>query len=361
MAQGTRLGLIARADNTGLGIQTHDLYKFLQPHRTYIIDLTKINAEMGKQTALFMERYPDGIIIDGFPTPEAMDFMLDDIDVLFTVEIPYGYELFEKARQRGVKTILHYNYEFLDYLQDPDLPLPDLFLAPSIWHFDDVRAITESKFAKLRYLPPPVDRKLIPFRQRTQANHFVHVAGHKTFMDRNGTEVVVDALKYIKSEIKVSIFTQNQELAELIKTAERPPNVELEVIDIEVKEYQDIYNNPSFDVLLLPRRYGGLSLQLNEALSSGMPVVMPNISPNNTILPPASLIDVEDSVQIRTRTLIDCYEISPKVLATKMEQLHANTKLVTNLSTAADQYADKISWETMLPKYLKLLDEVCRQ
>lgn len=355
-----KLGLICRADNTGLGVQTHDLYKFLQPHRTYVIDLTKVNAEMGKTTALFKDRYPDAKFIDGFPNPSDVENMLTDIDVLFTVEIPYNYDLFALAKLRGVKTILHYNYEFLDYLEQPNLPAPDLMLAPSIWHFDDVKAYTEQHYIKLRYLPPPVDRKLIPFYQRTAANHFVHVAGHKTFMDRNGTEVVMESLKYIRSDITVTIHTQSKEVAADIAKYEVPENVTLNVLDTEVKNYQDIYNNHNYDVLLLPRRYGGLSLQLNEAMSAGLPVIMPNVSPNNSILPQAALIDVEDAIPIRTRTALDCFEISPKKLATKIEQLHANTKLVTNLSIASDHAADKISWDNMLPKYLKLLDEVCQ-
>ena len=356
-----RLGLIARMDNTGLGVQTHALYKFLKPHRTYVIDLTEINKDMGKISANFPERYPDGLFISGFPSSEQMDQMLEDIDVLFTVEIPYGYELFALARARGVRTILQYNYEFLDYLRNPDLPLPDLLLAPSIWHFEDVREFTEKHYAKLRYLQPPVDRKAIPFRQRTEANHFVHVAGHKTFMDRNGTEVVMGALQYIRSDIKVTVHCQSSELAQEITTKYTiPDNVDFELISTEIKEYTDIYNNPNYDVLLLPRRYGGLSLQLNEALSSGMPVIMPNVSPNNTILPPATLINVEDSVSIQTRTSIDCYEISPKVLATKIEQLHANKQLVTNLSTNADLIADRISWTNMLPKYQRIIEEICQ-
>jgi hypothetical protein len=40
-----------------------------------------------------------------------------------------------------------------------------------------------------------------------------------------------------------------------------------------------------FDALIYPRKYGGLALPLPEALASGLPVIMPNVSPNNTILP----------------------------------------------------------------------------
>ena len=39
-----------------------------------------------------------------------------------------------------------------------------------------------------------------------------------------------------------------------------------------------------FDPLILPRRYGGLCLPMNEALRSGLPVIMFNVSPSDAIL-----------------------------------------------------------------------------
>jgi glycosyltransferase involved in cell wall biosynthesis len=39
------------------------------------------------------------------------------------------------------------------------------------------------------------------------------------------------------------------------------------------------------DALILPHRYGGLCLPMNEALTSGLPVIMSNMSPNDAILP----------------------------------------------------------------------------
>ena len=39
------------------------------------------------------------------------------------------------------------------------------------------------------------------------------------------------------------------------------------------------------DVVLHPRRYGSLNLVSKEALMSGLPVVMPDISPNKDALP----------------------------------------------------------------------------
>ena len=40
-----------------------------------------------------------------------------------------------------------------------------------------------------------------------------------------------------------------------------------------------------FNALIMPRRYGGLCLPMNEALTSGLPVIMSNTSPNDAVLP----------------------------------------------------------------------------
>lgn len=37
--------------------------------------------------------------------------------------------------------------------------------------------------------------------------------------------------------------------------------------------------------MILPRKYAGLCLPMNEALMSGLPVIMTDIEPNNVILP----------------------------------------------------------------------------
>ena len=99
-----RLGLIARADNTGLGHQTWELYRHLNPHKTLVVDISHL-----KGNQLFPERYPDAKVVKGFPTVDDFAEFLDDLDVVFTCEIPYGYVLFELAEDMGVKTNLQCN------------------------------------------------------------------------------------------------------------------------------------------------------------------------------------------------------------------------------------------------------------
>jgi hypothetical protein len=42
-----------------------------------------------------------------------MDWLSDDVDLIFVCETPLNYCLFEKAEAKGVPVVLQYNYEFL--------------------------------------------------------------------------------------------------------------------------------------------------------------------------------------------------------------------------------------------------------
>jgi glycosyltransferase involved in cell wall biosynthesis len=63
------------------------------------------------------------------------------------------------------------------------------------------------------------------------------------------------------------------------------------------------------DALILPRRYGGLCLPMNEALLSGLPVIMPDCSPNNDVLPERWLVPGTVKGQFMTRTMIDLFQV----------------------------------------------------
>ena len=51
-----KLGLIARMDNTGLGVQTTEFYKNMYPDKTMVVDISHLNG-----TKQYPERYPDAV------------------------------------------------------------------------------------------------------------------------------------------------------------------------------------------------------------------------------------------------------------------------------------------------------------
>ena len=149
-----KLGVIARCDNSGLGIQTWEFVKHMKPYRTMVVDISKLNGN--KQ---YYERYPENsFVVKGFPTNEDIELLLADVDVVFVAESAYNPYLYIRARQLGVKVANQYNYEFFDWF-DPATPTPDMFIAPSKWHYEDVHyLIKQNAYLHLNhiYLPLPL-------------------------------------------------------------------------------------------------------------------------------------------------------------------------------------------------------------
>lgn len=360
-----RIATICRCDNGGLGVQTIEFFENMRPEKTVLIDFGEVNGR-----PQFPDKYKavggqEIKINKGWLTQESIDWILKDIDVIFTCEIDYTegrYELFRQARERGVKTVLQYNFEFLDYLQNPTLPLPDLLLSPRIWHFEEVRDAF-SDLCQVEYLPVPVNRNKINFNLKKKARHFIHVAGSGYFEDRNGTDILLQSLFYIQSEnIKVTIYAQNPAslVGKVLPADENGKIVDwLEIKQLDVANYEDLYKEG--DVSVLPRRYGGLSLQLNEAMAAGMIPLMPNVEPQRQFLHSMSLTPICGKKIIQTKAFIECYDIDPRTLAMQIDNLaQSNKAVVEEVSTYSDMYANVISWENMLPKYTRLFESLLK-
>lgn len=360
-----RLGLIARADNSGLGMQTWEFYRHMEPAKTMVVDISKMNGN--KQ---FPERYPErATFVRGIPTPNDIDEFLADLDCVFVAEAPYNFYLYSRARELGVKTAVQYNYEFFDWFSYPWYPMPDMLVAPSRWHYPEIQEFCDKNGLKHVYLHCPVDRERLPFKQKTQAKTFVHLAGKSAAYDRNGTETVIQAAKLLKTGAKILIkFQGEQGLAhQATKSIDdyyrEAYGIDPDRLEITVSEADDYWQNyDQGDVMLLPRRYGGNCLPLNEALSTGMPVIMSNVSPNAPFLPPAWLVLAEVVGQFTPRTVIDIYGCNPQLLADKIDEFaNLTAEQIANNTNVANIIADQISWETMKPKYIEALEGLCNQ
>lgn len=307
-----RVGVIARADLTGLGVQSRNWVRLLNPDKLVVINSTAFN---NNQQHFEWYAGRDGYLIDGFIKPTEIAPILNGIDVLLTFEIPYSYELIRHAKNRNVKTIIQNNWEFTDYLREEHLPLPDLLVNHSYWHLKDQQKlwpeITE-------YCPTPIfvedyDSVYKENLARSGKKRFLHVAGRRTYEDRNGTQTLLEAVKLIPQsvEFELVIKTQNADIG-----AFDDPRITIDGSQpIDEKElYRD------FDALIMPRRYGGACLPMSEALASGLPVIMTNIDPNNRILPKEWLVTAHLTGEFQARTMIDVYTAGHKVLAEKITE-----------------------------------------
>jgi hypothetical protein len=343
-----RLGIIARSDNTGLGNQTRDLVAMLNPHRIMLVN--SLNFNKNKQHPEWYKGY-ECFHVRGLPRTGDLEPFIRSVDVVLTCETFYNNSFVELAKRRGVKTILQYNYEFLEYLRNQKMPFPDVMLAPSLWNYDKVAEITEDR-TKLLHLPPPLNTSVFDEVRKINMskNHgrLLHVAGKPATRDRNGTRSIVDMLKYSKTDYELVITTQ-QEL-DIVARDSR-----LKIVIGNPDNRQDLYSG--YDAMVLPRRYAGLCLPMNEALVSGLPVFMTDISPNNTILPKEWLVKSEKIDQFRARTDIDVYNADPRILAKTIDNYMHNRKKSQLKEQALEIGFKNFAMENLKDKYLDVINK----
>ena len=343
-----KLGLIVRADNTGLGNQTYELTQMLNPYKIMIIDFTSYNGNQ-QHFEWYAER--DYTICKGFPTDDQMNDFLNDIDVLLSCETFYNENTPKLARAKGVKTYLQYNYELFGNLKRGGTPLADVLISPSPWMIQKVY----NRFynhAKVLHLPPPTRPELFEraLEINTSKDHkrMLHIAGKAAANDRNGTESVLEMMRHSKADFELVIKSQ---------TPISPKGLDSRItIEIDnVKHRQDMYIG--FDGMILPRRYAGLCLPMNEALLSGLPVFMTDISPNNNILPKEWLTVSEELGLIRLATPVVCYDVNARKLAENIDYYVAMSDKNSEKQRAFNIGYNSFSPSVLKSRYLKILGQ----
>jgi hypothetical protein len=346
-----RLGIIARSDNTGLGYQTKQLTDMLNPSKVMLIDFSQHNSNT--QHPEWYNGY-EVINVLGIPDGRDIDRFLKDIDVVLSCETFYNNdELILKARDKGIKTILQYNYELFGNLSKKNMELPNVLVSPSLWKIDDI----EFKFgrkAKVVHLAPPTNINLFDGASKINRlkthNRILHIGGKRAAQDRNGTNTIVDMLKYSKADYELVIKTQTK--------------LDINLNDDRiVLDYNDSVDRESmytgFDAMVLPRRYAGLCLPMNESLLSALPVFMTNISPNNKVLPERWLVESHLIDEFRAKTLIQVYEANLRKLAELVDNyvmLDDQQKINEKQEALCIGY-DNFSPNKLLPEYIKLINE----
>lgn len=336
----TRLGLVAYSTDTGLGKQTLDIYRHLTPHKTLVVDIQTLN---GAQT--HHDRYPDARITEhGLPTHAECDWLTDDIDTLIVCETPLNYGLFDIARQKNVRTILQYNVEFLDYLQSPHLPLPDLLAAPTHWLTD----VVEHLDTKVELQPVPIDTTTLTQNTSTQIQSFGHIVGRPATNDRNGTRTYLEAshiLEQTTPGIPHHIYIQSlgqyyPQTLQMILDSTRSLDITLHE---DVASTHELYDH--MDCLVLPRRFGGLCLPAQEAIGSHIPVIMSDISPNETLIPRELRIPATQAEILHARTDITCHDTDSHALADTMQALSDDAILYQKAKHDTRVIAEHLSWD----------------
>jgi hypothetical protein len=355
-----KLGIIARADNTGLGYQTLELCKMLKPHKIIIIDSS--DFRFSKQ---YFNRYSEFNydVVDntvsryGYPNVSVEYFksLINDVDILISCETFYSDELVDFAKKNNIKTILQYNYEYFPFFPKKHkigVPSrPDVLLAPSSWNMEDVYNLY-NKDLILEQLFPPTSSKTFELTKKNNLknnNRILHIAGTSAHEDRNGTISVLEMLKHSRVNYELVIKSQSN-----LDFTIDDPRVTIEIGNVEDRHY--MYDG--FDAMILPRRYGGLCLPMNEALLSGIPVFMTDISPNNNILPKKWLAK---SFKIKETEVsgipVDVYNSDPADLANKIDS-YMELKDKTAEKMRAFEIGKQFTPEVLKSKYEELFSKI---
>ena len=241
--------------------------------KVMLIDSRPFNGPGVKQYPERFEGYAQ-LRVEGFPSDQECHEFLDGLTHVLTAETVYNQELIAEANRRGIKSYIQHNVEFLDHLNKPDLPVPTKFLSPSFWHMD----VMQGKFGdRVVHLPPPTFPE--DFVQAREANHgrrgrrrFLHIVGKPAHGDRNGVMLLMYAMQHSRADFELVVKSQTP-----IQPLLKDPRITWD--SSAPDEQWRLY--AGFDALIMPRRYGGLCLPMNEGLTSGLPVIMSNTSPNS--------------------------------------------------------------------------------
>lgn len=309
-------GSIVLATDQGLGYLAKDFYDHGIIHKVFI------QKHSSRKTHTDWYR-PEDIVSD----PEE----LLKCDSLLFFEQVFHWNIIPKARERGVKTVLMPMYECTQF---PFPYEPDLVLCPSKL---DLRYYEEKNAT---FVPVPVS---VPWRLRKKARVFVHNAGNLGLGGRNGTKEVIEAMKYVKSPIKLILRSQEPIYVQ------PDPRITLETGQLP---FHTLWEKG--DVFLFPEKFNGLSLPLQEAYASGMLVMCGNRFPMNTWLPNEPLIPVHHYTKEKIAVEFDCAHYDPKEIARCIDSWYG--KDISEFSTGGKTWAEQNSWEKLKPLY-----EACLQ
>jgi hypothetical protein len=344
-----KLGMIVRADDTGLGNQTHELVKMLNPEKILIIDSSKFHKKGVQHYDWYENR--NVVVSKGFPDNNTVVRFFSGINVVLSCETFYNRDFVALAKKKRIKTILQYNFEFLENLSNERAILPDVLLAPSLWRFEDVKDRFENK-CLVKHLPPPTSPDIFKNNReenKKRSGRLLHVGGKAAIYDRNGTESVIEMLKYSKEDYELVIKSQTD-----LEIECDDPRVTFVIRNEENR--QDLYSG--YDAMIIPRRYAGLCLPMNEALMSGLPVFMTDISPNNIILPGDWLAKSHFVRVFMTRVGLDLYNADPESLAKVVDSYFSKKDLSEDKDKAYLLGYQNFSSDELKEKYIELINSI---
>jgi glycosyltransferase involved in cell wall biosynthesis len=326
-----RVGLVGFACDTGLGNAASAFAEHLPFARRLVLDHPKFGINPA--------RLDDHCTVGRIDMPAAdVDAWLDGLDAVFAIQSGYAPDLWQRAKVRGILTVLMPNAEWFAP-QHPDIALIDRFIAPTT---SCMEMLVEAGFGERTvFIPHAIDTRRFAGRRRTLAERFLHIRGWDD-ADRKGTTFVLAAARRLP-EIPFTIRTQ------MVIHGDIPPNVRLLG---EVADPAELYTEG--DVAIQPSRYEGVGLPILEAMASGLPTLVPDVPPMNKF--PASRELIVAATRT-TRSLVGhpfpAGEVDVDDLVRRILSIHGQP--IGELSDASRRRMEERSWDRLRPDYLDAL------
>jgi len=335
-----KVGVIARAEDRGLGILTWEVVRHLHPERVLVIDM----GELGRGFPQHLERYPTGTLApwrNGALPERLVREWLEGLDVVYSAETFYDQRMVGWATLAGVATVLHVMPEFLF----PDQPRPTRVWLPTPWRAELVGP------HQLVPVPVALDRwwGSEPRAEVDGPLRVLHVAGHKAAADRNGTTAFLRALSLTHSRVDARMVDQDE------RTWGKRPIAPYTTLKVEgpTRNYWDTYLDT--DLLVMPRRYGGLCLPVQEAAGAGLAVAMSAVPPNAWY--PAALFRTQMTGRLETpggRLQIGTPNATH--VARMIDTLARSRADLEQLKERSRRWAADHSWATLRPYWTTQLE-----
>lgn len=252
------------------------------------------------------------------------------ITTLLLFETPFYWPIIQKARAKGIKTVLIPMYECTKF---PFPFPPDLVLFPSLLDLLFYRG--NGILGQFQQIPVE-----IPFKLRKQAKVFVHNAGNGGLGGRNGTRELLAAMPFVRSPIKL-----------ILRSQVPIEHVYDDRIDLRIGQFEDIWSEG--DVFVFPEKFNGLSLPLQEAFAAGMLVMCGARFPMTEWLPKEPLIPISGYHKERISIEFDYAEYDPKDIAACIDKWYDAD--IEKFSLLGKDFGEKNSWKKLKEKFEILL------
>lgn len=342
-----KLGLLARAEDLGLGIQTWEAARHLPFDRVLGVDMGALCP-----FPTHWDRYPGATVVpfadSVLPEATVRDW-LDGLDAVFTCETAYDWRLAGWCAEAGARLVVQVNPEFF-WPANADLPVT--WWDPTTWRLDQLPAGTV-------HMPVPVALDRWPTvpngAQRADGPlRVLHVAGRPAMADRNGTRLLGVALNATRQPMEVTVVTQGPQLPYF---RQRMGGATVRRVVGGVENYWDLY--AGHDVLVMPRRFGGLCLPVQEAMAAGLAVLMTDAAPQRTDWP-VLLMRSHPGRPIQVAPgRIQLVNPDPSDMARQLDRLATDPILLGGLQTAGRAWAADHSWDALHDRYLDGFATAC--